>query len=88
MLIERQEHKLKMICASYNVPTISVRVQAASMKSSTHGGQQGFVLFTFGQQASAALQTVNGIEYASATVPLLFIVFCAAQPFRAILLTL
>lgn len=40
----------------------SLCMQAASMKSSPHGAHQGFVLFTFGQQANAALQMVNGIE--------------------------
>jgi hypothetical protein len=32
------------------------------MKASTHGAQQGFVLFTYGHQAAQALNLINGLE--------------------------
>lgn len=76
MCVECRENSVRLVCALLS-STFCVYTQAASMKSSAHGAQQGFVLFTFGQQASVAMQMVNGIECVPTTVLPFGYVLCA-----------
>jgi hypothetical protein len=73
--VEGRKHALGLFMLAAVLDKV-LCLQAASMKSSAHGAQQGFVLFTFGQQATAALQTINGIEYVSLILCLLHSLLC------------